>query len=112
MLAVLNKLCTPAYVYLVISAISILVLAFQNLGSNQIFCAGSFSCSANNTALVFVIQVIYVLFWTWLLNKLCQNGASTVSWILVLLPLIMMFLFIVLFLLFSAPLPTTTYRLV
>jgi hypothetical protein len=112
MLASVRKLCTPAYVYLVISMISIIVLMFQNMGSNHMFCAGSYSCSVSNTMLVFTIQLIYVFFWTWLLNKLCENGASVLSWILVILPLVFMFVAIAMFLLFSTPLPSTTYRLI
>lgn len=112
MLDSIRKLCSPAYVYLVISMISIIVLAFQNMGSNHVFCAGSYSCNVSNTALVFTIQIIYVFFWTWLLNKLCENGASLVSWTLVILPIVFMFAMIAMFLVFSTPIPTSTYRLV
>ena len=112
MLNSIRKLCSPAYVYLVISMISVFVLMFQNMGINHVFCAGSHSCNATNSALVFTIQVIFIFFWTWLLNKLCENGASIVSWILVILPIVFMFVAIAMFLLFSTPLPTSTYRLV
>jgi hypothetical protein len=112
MLDSFRNLCTPAYVYLVISLISMFVLMFQNMGSNNVFCAGYYSCNVTNTALVFVIQFIYILFWTWILNKLCDNGASIVSWVLVILPIVIMFAMIILFLLFSTPVPTATYRLI
>ena len=112
MLDSIRKLCTPAYVYLVISMISVIVLLFQNMGSNQIFCAGSHSCNVTNSTLVFTIQVIFIFFWTWVLNKLCENGASIVSWILVILPIVFMFAMLAMFLLFSTPVPTATYRLV
>lgn len=112
MLDSVRKLCTPAYVYLVISMISVFVMMFQNMGSNHVFCAGSYSCNVTNTAMVFVIQLIYVFFWTWVLNKLCENGASMVSWMFVLLPIVFMFVMIAMFLLFGTKTPTTTYRLV
>ena len=112
MLDSVRKLCSPAYVYLVISMISVFVLMFQNMGSNHVFCAGSYSCNATNTALVFTIQIIFIFFLTWLLNTLCQNGASVVSWILVILPIVFMFTMIAMFLLFSTPIPTSTYRLI
>jgi hypothetical protein len=31
-------------------------------------------------------KVVFVLFWTFLLNMLCKNGFKSVSWFLVLLP--------------------------
>ena len=37
----------------------------------------------------FMIQVLYILFWTWLLNMLCKNRLNKLSWFVVLFPLIM-----------------------
>jgi hypothetical protein len=87
----LTNLCTPAYVYLVISLISIIIMALQNTGNSNIFCLGSYSCSVSSTALIFVIKLVYVLFWTWILNLMCRAGAETLSWIFVLLPFVLFF---------------------
>lgn len=111
MLDSIRKLCTPAYVYLVISLICVLVLMFQNMGNTSTFCAGSFSCNVTNTTMMFTIQLIFIFFWTWLLNLLCKNGASLVSWILVILPIVFFFVAILMFMIFSSPMPTATYRL-
>jgi hypothetical protein len=96
----LRNLCTPAYVYLVISAITILVIGLQNLGNKNVYCLGSYACNTSNMLTIFILKVIYVLFWTWMLNILCKSGFETVSWILVLLPYILMFILIA-FMLFA-----------
>jgi len=95
----LKNLCTPAYIYLVISLIAIIIMAIQNSGNVNIFCLGSYSCDVSSTALIFLIKLIYVLFWTWILNLMCKAGASTLSWIFVLFPFFLFFivLFYVLF---------------
>lgn len=104
----IRKLCTPAYVYLVISAIALIMMAIQNVGSNSQYCAGSYSCAVGNTALIFIVKMLYVIFWTWILNLICKAGAPTVSWVLVLLPFVLMFLFIALYILGGARyIPTT-----
>lgn len=90
----IKKLCTPAYVYLVISLIVLVVMGFQNLGNSTEYCAGSYSCAVSSTVLVFMMKLVYVAFWTWVLNLICKAGAPIVSWILVLLPLLVMFLLI------------------
>jgi hypothetical protein len=51
--------------------------------------------------LLFVVKLIYILFWTWILNLICKDGHSGISWLLVLVPFVLMF-FVVLSLLSSA----------
>ena len=87
----LKNLCTPSYVYLVISTIFILDSTFQNYGNTSIYCLGEYSCEVPSTFLVFFIKVLYVLFWTWVLNLMCNAGYSSVAWFLVLLPFVLMF---------------------
>jgi hypothetical protein len=84
-------LCTPAYVYLVISVIALVVMIFQNMGSKQVYCLGLYECDTQNVTMIFAIKILYVLFWTWILNLICNQGYTTVSWILVLLPFILFF---------------------
>lgn len=66
----------------------------QNLGNKQTFTLGLFSCRVANTLLVLIFNLIYILFWTWVLNLICKDGYSNISWFLVLLPFI--FLFVIL----------------
>jgi hypothetical protein len=90
------KLCTPAYIYLVISVVGIIVLSFQNYGNTKKYCVGKYSCIVPSTVLVFVFKIAFVAFWTFILDVLCKAGYKNISWILVLLPFI---LFIVTFIL-------------
>ncbi len=90
----LKDLCTPAYVYLVISSIALAVMFLQNMGNVNLYCLGSYSCEVSSTSMIFLIKIIYVLFWTWLLNVICRGGATTFAWFLVLFPIIMLFVMI------------------
>ena len=87
-----RQLCTPAFVYFVISAIFLVVVAFQNYGNVNTYCVGLQTCNVPNTSLIFAIKIVYVLFWTWILNLMCNAGASIVAWFIVLIPIILMFL--------------------
>ena len=96
-IAGLRNLCTPSYVYLVISTIALLVMSYQNMGNSNIYCLGDYSCSVTNTTLIFIVKIVYVLFWTWILNLMCRAGASSIAWFLVLLPFLLMFVLLTLF---------------
>jgi hypothetical protein len=90
----LKKLCGPSHFYLAISLFFILISFFQNMGSKNVYCLGSLTCDVTSTTLIFVMQLIYILFWTWILNLMCSSGATKIAWALVLLPFILMFLLI------------------
>ena len=89
-----RRLCSPAYVYLVLSVISIVVLMFQNAGNTSTFCIGSYDCPVSSTGLVFAGQVLYVAFWTFVLNAICKAGYKNFSWFLVLVPFIFLFFYL------------------
>ena len=86
----LKQLCTPAYVYLVISAFALFFMGIQNFGNTDMYCLGSYTCDVKNTSSIFILKVLYIIFWTWLLNVLCKGGAGWFSWFLVLIPFIIM----------------------
>lgn len=90
----LKNLCTPAYVYLVISILALAIMIFQNIGNESIYCLGNYNCDVSSTTMIFIIKILYILFWTWLLNIICKSGAPIVSWVLVLFPFILFFIFI------------------
>jgi hypothetical protein len=90
----LKNLCTPAYVYLVISVIALIVMGFQNLGSNGSYCIGNYSCNVSSVFMIFVFKLLYIMFWTWVLNIICRGGAPGLAWFFVLLPYVLMFIFI------------------
>jgi hypothetical protein len=69
------------------------VVRIQNTGNINTFCLGSYTCNVTSLTAVFLVQIIYIIFWTWVLNLMCNAGASWVAWLLVLLPFIVLFFF-------------------
>lgn len=90
----LSKLCTPAFVYFTISMAMFVLVAVQNIGNSNMFNLGNFSCAVPNTILVFIVKILYILFWTWILNLMCKDGYPNIAWMLVLLPFILVFIVI------------------
>lgn len=87
----LKDLCTPALIYFVISIISLVLLFLQNIHNVNSYHVGNFSCRVPNTMLVFFFKLMYILFWTWILNLICKDGHTGISWLLVLFPFILLF---------------------
>ena len=90
----LKELCTPALIYFVISMVALIMVLLQNLGNTNSYHIGNFSCRVPNTAAVFIVKLVYVLFWTYVLNLICKDGHTNLSWLLVLLPWILLFVII------------------
>jgi len=87
-----SKLCTPAMLYFVLSAIALVLMGLQNMnGDHHRYCLGSYSCEVENMPGIFIFKLIYILFWTWVLNLICKAGYKGISWFLVLLPFILLF---------------------
>ena len=75
-----SKYCTPAQLYLVLGVIGLISGFFKNYGIETL-----------------LTQALFLVIWAWVLNWLCSKGFKAVSWILVLLPFILvlfMFFFI------------------
>jgi hypothetical protein len=87
-----KKLCTPAFFYLAVSVGIFVVIAIQNLGNTTKYCVGDYECDLPNTFMMFIFKAIYILFWTFILNSLCKAGYKEVSWFIVLLPLLLLFI--------------------
>ncbi len=87
----LKDLCTPAALYFVISMVGLVILMLQNLSNTNSYNVGNFSCRVPNTFAVFIVKFIYIVFWTYVLNLICKDGHVGVSWLLVLLPFIHLF---------------------
>lgn len=89
------NLCTPATVYLVLSAIGIILIAFQNYGrSPNMYCVGNVQCAVQSTTPLFIMKILYVALWTFILNALCSYGYNQLAWFLLLLPFILFFIFV------------------
>ena len=69
-----SKYCTPAQLYLVLGAIGIILAFFKDYGVETL-----------------LTKSLFLVLWAWVLNWLCSKGFKAISWILVLLPFIMMF---------------------
>lgn len=90
-----NKLCTPAQIYLLISIVSIVSLFSQNYKHPKIYCVGMFKANTTcNNLVYFALKIFYTLIWTYILHLLCKKGYESISWFLVLLPFIGMFILI------------------
>ena len=90
----LKDLCPPAMLYFYISIIFFTLVLLQNLGDNYSYSLGDFSCAVPSTTVVFIVKLIYILFWTYVLNLICKDGYTSLSWLLVLFPFILLFVII------------------
>ena len=88
------SLCTPAFIYVLLSSIGIIILAYQNYGNQNLYCVGNVNCSVESTTPVFIAKILYVLFWTFILNTLCSYGYYKLSWFILLLPFILFFVIV------------------
>ena len=96
-----RHLCKPAMMYLAISVVVLVAIAYQNMGLSNMYCMGSFSCYVPSTAAVIFSEGIYILFWTWILHLMCRTGYASISWFLVVFPLLLFFVLIGLMMLAS-----------
>lgn len=87
----LSQLCTPSYVYFIISVLAIAISAIQNMGNRSKYTLGMYSCRVPSCLGVFIVKIVYILFWTWILNLMCKDGHAEIAWFLVLLPFILLF---------------------
>jgi hypothetical protein len=95
----IKELCMPAMVYFVLSILTILIVFIQNLGNTNRYKIGNYSCRVTNTTLLFIVKIIYVLFWTYVLNLICKDGHRELSWILLFLPFFVFMLMVIFFML-------------
>jgi hypothetical protein len=91
-----TSVCNPAKFYLVLSIFAFIIGFLQNIGNDRVYCLGSLGCSPSNSIYIYVFQIIYIAFWTWVLNIICKGGAPVFSWILVLIPFVLYFILIAL----------------
>lgn len=95
-IAGLRNLCTPAYIYFIFSMLLLVVMYIQNRNNVDVYCLGAYECDVTNVTAIFIVKFIYILFWTWILNLICNSGWTSIAWLLLLLPVIMFFLLVAL----------------
>jgi len=94
----LKKLCTPSLIYFMISALGMFIVGVQNLnGSKNTLCLGAYKCGVTNKAFIFSLNMLYILFWTFVLDLFCKTGYSKLSWFIVVIPILLSFVFAGLF---------------
>jgi len=88
-----KSLCTPAQLYLVMSGLSFLAILMQNCSDSSSYKIGTMKVKPQcHNAVFFIFKALYILAFTFVLNWFCSKKLTTLSWILVLLPFIGMFL--------------------
>ena len=75
------------------------MLMIQNAGNTTEFCVGNFACDVSSTGLVLIVHGLYIMFWTFVLNSICKAGYKNLSWFILLLPFVLGFILIGLFIL-------------
>jgi hypothetical protein len=82
--ATFKSLCLPSKVYFVFAFIAILmsIVAPSTFGGVSM--------------LMHLVHIVYVIFWTWVLNLICGAGYKWISWVLVLAPFLLFFFLFVL----------------
>jgi len=86
-----RSLCQPSFVYLVTALIILILVIIQNVlyGDLKKLCVGSYSCYVTNVVVIFIIKLIYIAFWTIVLDALCKYGYKDLSWFLVIFPFVL-----------------------
>ena len=94
-------LCQPAYIYLSLSIISLVIMMIQNYINKKKnkYCVGMFECSVKSVIPIFLVKIVYIIFWTFILDLLCKNGFKNISWFIILFPFILFFILIGVFML-------------
>lgn len=96
----LRALCKPVQVFLLINLLIILVMIYQNRKYNShTFCFGDHICDVESKGILLLSNLIYTVFWAFILNLMCKSGYKRFAWLLVLFPLILFFIFLGIFML-------------
>ena len=70
----LTDLCTPAFIYFLIGVVGLAASLLMGMISIPLS----------------LIEMIFIVIWTWFLNFLCSNNYTGVSWFLVIIPYLFM----------------------
>ena len=64
-------LCLPSKVYLVLALIALIMSFMKSSWGGIIF------------------QIIFVLFWTWIIQLICNSGYTIIAWLIVFAPILL-----------------------
>ena len=89
------SLCPAAKIYLLISVIAMIVMSLNVFGTNHVFCIGSSTCeSPINVVSLYLLKILYVVFWTWVLNVICRKVSMGLALAIALVPFLLFFVFL------------------
>tara|TARA_Y100000816_G_scaffold69053_1_gene46199 strand:- start:23562 stop:23822 length:261 start_codon:yes stop_codon:yes gene_type:complete len=57
--------------------------------NNNVYHCGSYSFLVPSVLMIFLFKIVYLLFWTYILNLLCKDKNSRLAWVLVLFPIVL-----------------------
>jgi hypothetical protein len=69
-----TSLCTPAKIYVILAVTGVIASLFNTINFTYL-----------------LISILWIPLWSMLLNWICSKGYTVVSWFLVLLPLLSMY---------------------
>ena len=91
-----RSLCPPSAFFFIISLVTVIILAsYQSFTGIDIYCIGREECNLPGRPTIFIIKLLFIFFWTWILNLICQHGTTTIAWFLVLIPYLIFVIMIV-----------------
>lgn len=86
LIKIIQNLCPPAYVYLVITIISNIYFLI-NYGSNYTeYCRGHTNCINLSIIGLLLGEWLVSIIWITILNVVCKKGYTEISWVLMILP--------------------------
>jgi hypothetical protein len=77
-------LCLPSKVYFVLAVVGVLLTVIFP------------SIFGNVSLFMQLLHLVYIVFWTWVLQLICRAGYKFISWVLVLAPFVLMFIVVAL----------------
>jgi hypothetical protein len=69
-----SKLCTPAFIYFIVSFIYLITNSLTNFNIMNI-----------------IVKSFFIILWSLFLNFLCSNGYTIISWLIIVLPFFVLF---------------------
>ena len=92
---IISNLCSPAKLYFYLIFILLIISAYYDLSRNDKdkICLGKIDCKVKNKPAMYVMNVLFILIWTFILNLLCSFGWTKLSWFLFLFPYIILGIF-------------------
>jgi hypothetical protein len=65
-------------------------MLFDNLENTHHYCFGNVSCNVANTSTIFIVEILFLVFWTWVLDFICSRGYTNFAWFILLFPYILL----------------------